>query len=369
MSLSGAPLTRFARELRAEGIPLGPGITEEMLAVLELVELARGEDVYWGLRGITVRRPEHVPAFDEVFVRFFARNRFVESMELTAPISRDWEIEASEEGGEGDGDPVDVPVTVGASGVERLQEKDFADLTPDEENRIRAMIAEMTWRPGRAWSRRRRPAIGGNMPDMRRTLRLAVGPEADVMRIATTRRRERRRPVIILADVSGSMERYSEMLLYFAHAARNRIGRLEAFVFSTRLTRITRELQRRAPSEAIERVAEAVHDWSGGTRIGESIETFNREWSRRVSTGGPIAIIISDGWDRGEPDLLDAEMARLARSVHRVIWVNPLAGREGYRPETRGMQAALPHVDDFLAGGNFNDLHTLVGLLESVPAR
>jgi uncharacterized protein with von Willebrand factor type A (vWA) domain len=189
------------------------------------------------------------------------------------------------------------------------------------------------------------------------------------LRIATTRKRVRRRPVIFIADVSGSMERYSEMLLYFAHAARNRLGRLEAFVFSTRITRITRDLERRSPSEAIERVSESVHDWSGGTMIGEAIRTFNHDWSRRVCRGGPIVIIISDGWDRGEPEVLSAEMDRLARSVRRVIWVNPLAGREGYRPETRGMQAAMPHIDDFLPGGNFNDLRTLVGLLESVPAR
>ena len=369
MPLIGSPLTRFARDLRAEGIPLGPGITNEMLAAIELVEVGRAEDVYWGLRGVTVRRLDHVPAFDRVFVKFFGRELLDQLIQVDAPVSRDWEIEASEEGGEGDGEPVDVPVTVGASGVDRLMAKDFAELTAEEEIRIRSMIAEMVWAPGQAWSRRRRPANSGDVPDMRRTLRLAVGPEADVMRIATTRRRERKRPVIVIADVSGSMERYSEMLLYFAHAARNRIGKLEAFVFSTRLTRITRELQRRSPSEAIERVSEAVHDWSGGTRIGESIATFNREWSRRVSTGGPIAVIISDGWDRGEPEILSQEMARLARSVHRVIWVNPLAGRDGFRPETRGMTAALPHVDDFLAGGNFNDLRTLVGLLESVPAR
>ena len=189
------------------------------------------------------------------------------------------------------------------------------------------------------------------------------------MRIATTERRLRRRPLIFIADVSGSMERYSEMLLYFAHAARGRMGRMEAFVFSTRLTRITRELHRREPSAAIAQVADAVHDWSGGTKIGESLRTFNVEWSRRVTRGGPIALIISDGWDRGEPELLAREMARLARSVHRVVWLNPLAGHTGYSPETRGMQAALPYVDDFLPAARFSDLQTLVELLESVPAR
>jgi len=169
--------------------------------------------------------------------------------------------------------------------------------------------------------------------------------------------------------VSGSMERYSEMLLYFAHAARGRLGRLEAFVFSTHLTRITRQLHRRNAAAAIADVAEAVTDWSGGTQIGQAIRTFNVEWSRRVGRGGPVALIVSDGWDRGEPEVLAAEMARLHRSVHRVVWLNPLAGRPGYAPETRGMRAALPHVDDFLPAANLTDLATLVELLESVPAR
>ena len=165
------------------------------------------------------------------------------------------------------------------------------------------------------------------------------------------------------------MELYSEMLLFFAHAARDRLGRLEAFVFSTRLTRITRQLHRRDSSAAIAEVAETVTDWSGGTQIGQAIRTFNVEWSRRVGRGGPVALIVSDGWDRGEPEVLAAEMARLHRSVHRVVWLNPLAGRPGYAPETRGMRAALPFIDDFLPAANLADLATLIELLESVPAR
>jgi uncharacterized protein with von Willebrand factor type A (vWA) domain len=165
------------------------------------------------------------------------------------------------------------------------------------------------------------------------------------------------------------MERYVEMVLYFIHAARGRLGRMEAFVFSTRLTRITRQVRHRDPKIALSQVAVAVHDWAGGTRIGEALEEFNRRWSRRVARGGPIALIISDGWDRGDPALLRTQMATLARSVHRVVWLNPLAGRPGYTPETRGMQAALPHIDDFLPVANLRDLRDVVRLLESVPAR
>lgn len=188
------------------------------------------------------------------------------------------------------------------------------------------------------------------------------------MELSFANRKPRRRPLIILADVSGSMERYAEMLLHFAHAAPARIGRVETFVFSTRLTRITHELRRRDPAAALRRVSRAVHDWSGGTRIGEALQTFNAEWSRRVGHGGPIGIIISDGWDRGDPELLAREMARFSRSVHRSIWLNPLAGNEGYSPETRGLKAALPHVDDFLPVGRLADLGDVVRLLESIPS-
>lgn len=188
------------------------------------------------------------------------------------------------------------------------------------------------------------------------------------MKLEFVERKRRRRPLIIIADVSGSMERYTEMLLYFAHAARGRLGRLEAFVFATHLTRITRQLERRDPSLAITEVAGTVSDWSSGTRIGEAIASFNRNWSRRVGRGGPVAVIISDGWDRGDPVLLATEMARLHRSVHRVIWLNPLAGRPAYAPLTRGMKAALPYVDDFLPVTNFSNLETVVAVLESISS-
>lgn len=186
------------------------------------------------------------------------------------------------------------------------------------------------------------------------------------MPLAFTSRTRRRRPVILIADISGSMERYAEMFLVFAHAARHVLGHLETFVFSTRLTRITRELERRDASRALAEVGGTVDDWSGGTRIGDALAVFNREWSRRVCRGGPVVIILSDGWDCGDPELLRREMARLARSVSRVVWLNPLAGRAGYAPETRGMRAVLPHVDDLLPAATVADLRGLVDLLETL---
>lgn len=196
-----------------------------------------------------------------------------------------------------------------------------------------------------------------------------TGPSGDLMPLAMAAPRHRRRPLLVIADVSGSMERYTEMLLYFIHAARGRLGKVEAFVFSTSLHRITRELAHRDPKVALGRVGDAVHDWSSGTLIGDALADFNRNWSRRVGRGGPVALLISDGWDRGDPGLLRNEMAAFARSVHRVVWLNPLAGRVGFAPETRGMRAALPYVDDFLPVGTLADLAAVVRLLESVPKR
>jgi uncharacterized protein with von Willebrand factor type A (vWA) domain len=178
-------------------------------------------------------------------------------------------------------------------------------------------------------------------------------------------RRVKQRPLIVIADISGSMERYTQMLLHFLHGAQHRFGRVETFVFATRLTRITRELQRRDPTDALRQVALSVPDWSGGTRIGDALATYNRWWSRRVSRGGPIGLIISDGWDTGEPSHLAAQMAIFARSVQSVVWLNPLAGRPGFSPETRGMAASLPYVDELLSAATIRNLADVVDLLDT----
>lgn len=360
------PLVRFVRDLRAEGVPVGPAVAGDLLAAIERVGAASASDVYWALRSLTVTSPSQVAAFDRVFVRFFGAPPEEEPAEHV--VRRTWTVEAGGDAAS-DAEAREEEGTTGAGLAERLSTKDFAALTPGETVQMRSLIAAMVWSPGTVRSRRRRPSPSGDRPDLRRTLRGAVGADGDLLRIATTRRRERPRPLVFVADVSGSMERYAEMLLYFAHALRGRFGPVESFVFSTRLTRITRQMERRDPSAAIAEVADAVHDWSGGTKIGDAIRTFNREWSRRLARGGPVVLIVSDGWDRGQPSMLSEEMARLARSVHRIVWLNPLAGRPGYAPETRGMQAALPFVDDFLAAATLDDLAALVSLLASVSPR
>lgn len=348
---------------------VGPTIAHDLAAAVEVVGLGSAEDTYHAFRSVCITSSDQIPLFDRVFAEVFGPGDRPPGLTLLEERPRTWSIQPAAEGaGEGEGEDEEL-VALGASWNERLAHKDFAELSRDEAAEVRALIEAMAWKPADARSRRRRPARGGDRPDPRKTLRRMVGTESDFLFPSFTERRSRRRPLIFIADVSGSMERYSEMLLYFAHAARGRLGRLEAFVFSTRLTRITRQLERRSPSEAIAEVSEAVDDWSGGTRIGQALADFNRRWARRFTAGGPIAVIISDGWDRGDPEVLSTEMGRLSRSVHRVVWLNPLASRPGFAPETRGMRAALPHIDDFLAAGRLSDLASVVELLESVPER
>lgn len=367
-----ANLIHFCRYLRARGLDVVPATATELLKTAELIGLENPDDVRAAFRAMTISRPEHRPIFEEAFDLFFG-----DGWKRPKPIVIEPPDQLSAQvpvlGGEPP--PLDesamdeVSDQLGGSYAERLGSRDFSELTPDEIAEVRRLIARMIWQPADARSRRWVAERRGSRPDMRRTLRNAVGPRSELLPMAFTARKTRRRPLVILADVSGSMEKYVEMILYFAHAAPARMGRVETFVFSTRLTRITHELRRRDPAAALRLVADSVHDWSGGTRIGESLATFNREWSRRVARGGPIGVIVSDGWDRGDPELLSAEMARFHRSVYRTIWLNPLAARPGYAPETQGMKAVLPYVDDFLPAASLRDLTDVIRLLESVPAR
>jgi uncharacterized protein with von Willebrand factor type A (vWA) domain len=369
-------LVHFARYLRAGGLGIVPRTARDLADAARAVGLDDREDVYHAFRAVTVVRPAEIPIFDEAFDLFFGsgradtaavedeggepdhRRRGVVTLPAFSP--------APDAGADRDDE---LSETVGASYAERLATRDFAELDTREQEEVRRMISTMVWRAADATSRRWAPARRGSRPHLRRTFRGLVGPQGDLMPLAFAEPRARKRPLVVVADVSGSMERYTEMFLHFVHAAQGRLGRVEAFVFATRLTRISRELRQREVAAALRRVGAAVEDWSGGTRIGESLRAFNHEWSRRVTRGGAIGLVISDGWDTGDPGLLEREMARFARSVHRVVWLNPLAGRAGYKPETRGMRAVLPWVDDFLPAGNLADLRSVVRLLESVPSR
>jgi uncharacterized protein with von Willebrand factor type A (vWA) domain len=222
----------------------------------------------------------------------------------------------------------------------------------------------MKWDLGsrRTWRRRRDE---GREIDFHHVVRANMPLGGELLRVPRRGRTQKPRPLAIIADVSGSMERYSRMLLHFSHTVAEGERRVEAFVFATRFTRLTRELARHGVKTA-ENIPAHVPDWGGGTRIGDAIRTFNVQWRRRVLPAGAIVLLISDGWDRGEPEVLAREMARLQRSCRRLIWLNPLLGAPGYQPMTRGMRAALPFVDDFLPAHNLDSLEALAAHLNAV---
>ena len=258
------------------------------------------------------------------------------------------------------------PGSYGSEDVSRV--KDFEQFTEEELERAKAMIATLRWNPG--WRLTRRWAPGrGNALDLRRVVRRNIRYGGEPLVLPTRGRTVKRRPLVLICDVSGSMERYARMLLHFMHSLAGGLDRVEAFLFAARLTRITRELVLRRTSDAVPDIPRRVPGWGGGTRIGDALRTFNVRWANRVLGQGAVVLLISDGWDRGEPDLLRREMGRLQRSCHRLIWLNPLLGSAEYQPLTRGMQAALPFVDDFLPVHNLASLEALAEHLNRLPER
>jgi uncharacterized protein with von Willebrand factor type A (vWA) domain len=268
-----------------------------------------------------------------------------------------------------DEEPPLIEATRTFSKQEVLRRKDFAELTAEELDAIKRMMAELVWQLGERRVRRQRPG-NGQQPDLRRTLRRNLRYGGEILEWARRKPKVRPRPLVIIADISGSMERYTRLLLHFIYSLAEGLDQqVEAFVFSTRLTRITRPLRGRDVDRALQDVSHLVADWSGGTRIGEAIKTFNYDWARRVLGRGAVVLLISDGWDRGDIDLLGKEMARLQRSCHRLIWLNPLLGSPSYEPLTRGMQAALPYIDDFLPVHNLTSLEDLAEHLAGLDGR
>jgi len=364
-------LAGFVRVLRHEGFSVTTTTTAQLVEAGRLVGLHHPSDVRRAFRSIAVASRAQSDQFNELFDGYFSGDVLVSLDTVLESFTQRRSVAANPRVGvvAGEDAQMDAEVeqvfeVVGASSVERLMDVDFADLSEDEAAAVAGLLTGMVWTVSSLPSRRWRPSSRGTVRDLRRTFKAMTGPQGDLIPLAFSERRPRQRPLMVLADISGSMERYSEMLLHFIHGAQTRFRRVEAFVFATRLTRVTRQLKRRDARQALKQVAGAVPDWSSGTRIGESLRTFNKDWSRRVVSGGPIVLIVSDGWDTGDPALLAAEMRRLRRSVHRIIWLNPLAGHEGFTPEARGMAAALPFVDELVAGGTARNLQELINLLQ-----
>jgi uncharacterized protein len=353
--------------MRAGGVRLGMGDLITAHRALAAVDPADRTASYLALRTALCKRHEDLDPFEAAFIALFGETETLkEPVELPEAAS----LVVPRVGvppAPGDHGPPpenEAPVPAAWSEIELLREMDFAEMSDRERAAAARLVRRIALRGPMRPSRRTRPSRRrGDHPDLRRTVRSSLRYGGEPLERHWREPTHKPRPVVLVCDVSGSMDPYARMLLQYMQAWVAARRRVEAFVFGTRLTRVTRELGGRDPDMAVARAAAAVEDWSGGTRIGESLATLNREHGRQVGRGS-VAIVLSDGWDRGDPDQLAEEMARLARCSHAVIWLNPLKAHRGYEPLTRGMRAALPHVDHFLAGNSIASLEELADLME-----
>jgi len=372
-------LVGFGRLLRSRGLPVGTGrILAFCRAVAALGRFDR-DSLYLAGRLTMVARKEDFGAYDQAFRQWFPRARDRLMAELAgwqpeARITIEREIEVlvgealSEEDDSADeGEDGDEEATIGlvASGIEMLRAKSFEDLSETERHDADVAIRQLAVMLPMRRARRYRAASRGRRFDLRRTVRASLRTQGEPFRRAWRNRRSKRRPLVLLLDVSGSMGSYSRALLQFGYAAVRAGQRVEVFAFGTRLTRLTRALRRSEPDVALRQVSASVIDWEGGTRIGASLKELLDRYGQQAWMRGSVVVLCSDGLERGDPVLLAAQMARLARVAHRLVWVNPLKGSPRYQPLARGMAAALPHVDSFLPGHNLQSLESLCEVLSS----
>ena len=362
-------LVAFGRALRAAGVPVGSGDVLTFCQAMAPLDPADLVDLYWAGRATMVTRREHIPVYDRVFRSFFLDG----ADELPEPVRRALknpattqsvlEVPATEPGtGERDERPARLGLV--GSDAEVLRSKAFATCTPEELAALRRIMARMRLAPPRRRTRRTVRARDGRTPDLRRTVRETMRTHGEPSRLFWRRRRLRRRPLVLILDVSGSMADYSRNLLQFAHSATRANARVEVFCFGTRLTRITKALERRRVDDALAQAARTVFDWEGGTRIGDSLDTFVRDWGRHGVCRAGIVVICSDGLDRGDPQVLASAMERLARLSHRVVWLNPHKGTSrDFQPNTLGMMVAAPFVDVLLSGHSLRSLEEFAAVL------
>ena len=362
----------FGRVLREAGIEVGPGRVLDALRSLDAVDLTRQEDVYFALRQTLVSRHDELELFDRAFAAWFLRGPvapLVRQQDLRRHADQAAKGALSDEHGDAEPEPGDEPHELGASAHELLREKDFAEMTAEELERVRLLMTAIArTRPRRA-SRRRLPDPRGDRLDMRRLIRRSLRTGGDPVEQAWKARKAVPRKVVVLCDVSGSMDAYARALLLFLHAIVGTGRGVEAFGFGTRLTRLTADLATRDPEAALARATATVVDWGSGTRIGHSLKEFNDVYGRRALSRGAIVVIVSDGWERDDPGLIGREMAKLARAAYAVVWVNPLKGNPEYQPLAGGMRAALPFVDRFLPGHNLRSLEELAAVLAGIERR
>lgn len=364
-------LVRFARELRAEGLSIGPGDVSGYCAATAVLDPSDLLDVYWSGRASLVTRHDQIGDYDRVFRRFFLDE--VGEADEARPFSPKscsetqaaLQIPQTESPTEDERQQEAVELGLAASNTAALRSKSFGSCTPEELAALRRIMRSLRLTPPRRRTRRTVAARIGHRPDLRRTIRDTMRMHGEPARLRWRRRKRRLRPLVLILDVSGSMADYSRNLLQFAHSTkRAATARVEVFCFGTRLTRITRQFDHRRPDEALERAADVVVDWEGGTRIGDSLTSFVRDWGRRGLARGGVVVICSDGLDRGDPEVLAQAMARLSRLCHRIVWMNPHKGDDpDFQPSTLGMLAAAPFIDTVLSGHDLRSLEELATVL------
>jgi uncharacterized protein with von Willebrand factor type A (vWA) domain len=379
-----ANLMHFARTLRAAGLPVGPGKVLDAVAAVEAVGITDRRDFYWTLHAVLVNRADQRVLFDQAFHVFWRNPELLKKMlalvlpelNIDMPQEEGQEmlrrlaeaLHPNREAQESGETELEFDAAMTSSDKEQLRAMDFEKMSLDELARAKAAIARLQLPIMDVATRRFLRDPRGARADMRATLRAALR-SGGLIELKKKSRRRRPPPLVVLCDISGSMSRYSRVFLHFMHSITNDRDRVFTFVFGTRLTNITRYLRHKDVDLALDRVAEAVVDWSGGTRIGHSVAEFNQLWSRRVLGQGAVVLLITDGLDRDAGTGLAHEMDRLHRSCRRLIWLNPLLRYEGFEPRSLGMKAMLPYVDEFRPVHNLESLETLVEVISRAAQR
>lgn len=366
----------FTRTLHAAGLNITPTQTTDFLDALLLVDIGSRNQVYHSARSLLVSKREQLKLFDTIFNFFWRKvappnglarqkaplaprhkrpqqHQYAAMLMARAIGKTDQEIEM-----------IDKSETY--SDADMLQRKEFAQMTEEELAAVKRLIQQMKWDIATRITRRKVSAKNGQQLDLRNGMRSATKYGGIPIELSYQTRKIKERPIVLLADISGSMEKYSRLVLQFFYSVAQSKKQVESFVFGTRLTRITGDLKLKNIDRAVDQASREVRDWNGGTRIGESFASFNREWARRVIRRGAIVIIVSDGWERGDSSVLVREMRYLQHRCHRLIWLNPLSGRQSYEARVEGMAAALPFIDDFLPIHNLQSLKELSAHLEKL---
>lgn len=383
-----ANLLHFGRLLRSLGLRVSTGQVMEAARGLSLIDVTSRQDFYSATRGLLVTDPDEFERFDQAFDLFWTglqewllalgqtrhlrqgeeQETLAEPGELAPTLSQDG-LDRLDEDPENEFEPeTETRSNAFYSAVERLRHKNFAAFSDEEKEIARRAIQALVWRFSMRLTRRlRRANKRAQRLDLRRSIRMNVTRGGEIVELSWRRRQRKPRPLVVICDISGSMDAYSRLFLHFIHSLSQGIQETEAFVFGTRLTWLTPALRYSDVDAAVDKMARLVVDWSGGTRIGESLKTFNYQWARRVLGRGAIVLIISDGWERGDMALLRREIERLSQSAYRLIWLNPLAGTPSYEPRVQGIQTVLPYCDDFRPLHNLHSLEQLADNLAGGP--